>query len=60
MITGKTNQKFQQKTYHANVNVNLIEENIIRVKSGIMINVNAKCKKHYLCEKKLYFESYYM
>ena len=29
----------------------MIEENIVRVKSRIMINVNAKCKKHHLCEK---------
>ena len=30
--------------YHANVNVNLIEENLIQIKSGIMINVDVSVK----------------
>ena len=28
--------------YHANVNVNLLEENVIQIKSGTMINVAVK------------------
>ena len=38
------NKKFQQKTYHANVNVNLMEENAVQIKSGIMLNVDASTK----------------
>ena len=38
------NKKFQQKTYHANVNVNLMEENAVQIKSGIMLNVDASAK----------------
>ena len=38
------NQKFQQKIYHANENVNLMEENVIQIKSGITINVNMSVK----------------
>ena len=30
--------------YHANVNVNLIIENVIQIKSGIIINVDASAK----------------
>ena len=40
--------------YHANVNVNLMEENINQIKSGIMINVDVSVKhtiyeKDYIC-----------
>ena len=38
------NKKFQQKTYHVNVNVNLMEENAVQIKSGIMLNVDASAK----------------
>ena len=38
------NKKFQQKTYHANVNVNLMEENAVQIKSGKMLNVDASAK----------------
>ena len=37
--------------YHANVNVNLTVENVIQTKSGIMINVDARNKKHWVHEK---------
>ena len=30
--------------YHANVNTNLMEENVIQIKSGISINVDANVK----------------
>ena len=34
------NRKHEQNIYHANVNVNLMIENIAQIKSGITINVN--------------------
>ena len=34
--------------FHANVNVNLMEENVIEIKSEIMINVNAGVKASYM------------
>ena len=45
------NQKFQLKIYYANVNVNLMEENIIQINDRIMINVDVTVKKHHICEK---------
>ena len=30
--------------YHANLNVNLMEENLIQINGGIMINVSVKVK----------------
>ena len=30
--------------YHANVDVNFIVENVIQIKSGIMINIDASAK----------------
>ena len=38
------NRKHLQSIYHANVNVNLMEENVIQIKGGIMINVDASVK----------------
>ena len=38
------NLKHWQSIYHANVNVDLIEENVIQINSGKMINVNANVK----------------
>ena len=37
--------------YHANVNVNLTNKNVIKIKSGLMINVDVTVKKHHICEK---------
>ena len=34
------NRKHEQSIYHANLNVNLMVENIAQIKSGITINVN--------------------
>ena len=34
--------------YHANVNVNLREENVIQIKSGITMNVNMSVKNIYV------------
>ena len=38
------NQKLKKNIYHANVNVNLIEENVIQIKSWIPINVDVSVK----------------
>ena len=38
------NLKHWQSIYHANVNVDLIEENVIQINSGKMIHVNANVK----------------
>ena len=38
------NQRFQQNIYHANLNENLMEENVIDIRSGIMINADASVK----------------
>ena len=43
-LQEKTNQKFSQEIYHANVNVNLMEENVIQIKSRITINVDVRVK----------------
>ena len=53
-LQEKLNQKFQQKIYHANVNVNFIEEVVTEIKSGIMINVDASVK-NIIYEKKIVF-----
>ena len=50
IVARKMNQKFQLKTYHPNVNVNLMKENVIQIRSGIMINIDAKSQKH-ICKK---------
>ena len=38
------NRKNYQSIYHANVNVNLKEENIININAGIAINVDVSVK----------------
>ena len=35
---------FNKTTYHANVNVNLMEESVTQIKSGIIVNVEASIK----------------
>ena len=49
------NQKFERKTYHANLNVNLMIENVIQIKSEIMINVDSSTKS-IIYVKKITFE----
>ena len=44
MITGIINKKHKQSIYHAIVNGNLMVENVIQIKSGIMINVSVSVK----------------
>ena len=41
--------------YHVNVNVNLMVENVIQIKHGIMINVGANVK-NMIYMKKIIFE----
>ena len=41
---AKMNQNFLQKIYHANVNVDLIEENVIQINDWITINVDMSVK----------------
>ena len=62
MITGINEPKHKQNIYHVSVNVNLIIENVIQIKSGITINVgvSAKSQKNIMCVKKLYLEFYYI
>ena len=44
-VSNKTEDlNITKNIYHANVNVNLIEENLIQIKSGIMINVDVSVK----------------
>ena len=38
------NQQHKKNIYHANVNVNLIVENVIQIKSGLMRNVDVSVK----------------
>ena len=59
MITGKSESKIQQKIYPANVNINQIEENLIQIKSRIMINVDMNVRniifvKKIICRTLLY------
>ena len=47
-------RKNYQSIYHANVNVNLKEENIITINAGIAINVDVSVKS-VMYEKKIMF-----
>ena len=38
------NKESWQNIYHANVNVNLVEESVIQIKSGISINVDTSVR----------------
>ena len=38
------NRKHQQSTYHENINLNLMVENVIQIKSEIIINVDVSVK----------------
>ena len=45
MITGVNESKTLIKyIYHVNVNVNLMEQNVIQINDGIVINVNFSVK----------------
>ena len=51
------NRKHQQSVYHTNVNVNLVVENVIQIKSGITINIDVcpKIWKNVKCVKNIIF-----
>ena len=38
------NQKHWQSLYHANLNVNLLEENVTQINGGLMVNVDVSVK----------------
>ena len=38
------NQKHWQRLYRANLNVNLLEENVTRINGGLMVNVDVSVK----------------
>ena len=44
MIAGINESKTLTKHYHVNVIVNLMEQNLIQISGGIMINVNVSVK----------------
>ena len=50
-------RKYEQGTYQVNVNVNLMVENSIQIKSGITINVDVsgKIQKNNTCAKNIIF-----
>ena len=48
-------RKHWQNMYHVNVNVNLMVENVIQIKHGIMINAGANVK-NMIYMKKIIFE----
>ena len=44
LITKKLNQKNSQNMYHANVNINLIIENLTQIRSIIAQNIDLNAK----------------
>ena len=44
LIAKKLNQKNSQNMYHANVNINLILENLTQIRSIIAINIDLNAK----------------
>ena len=57
MITEMNESKTLKNTYNANINVNLLAENVIQIKKRITRNVDAslKIKKNMMCAKKIIF-----
>ena len=43
-LQEQINGKHQQSIYHVNVNVDLMEENVIQISGGKMVNVNVSVK----------------
>ena len=62
MITGINESKTLTKHISCTVNVNLMVDNVIQIKSGIMINVgvNVKIQKNIIHLKRLYLEFCYI
>ena len=48
MIAGINESKNKQTIYHANVNVNLMEQNVIQISGGITINIYVSVKNIYV------------
>ena len=48
------NRKHEQSIYHANVNVNLMEENVIQINGGITTNVNVRVIKNIYVKKNMF------
>ena len=48
------NQKHQQSIFHANLNVNLMEQNVMQIDCGITINVDMSVEK-FMYVKKIMF-----
>ena len=46
IITGMNELKSLTRIYHVNVNVNLMEESVMQIIGGIMINVDVNVKRH--------------
>ena len=56
MITGIIESKTLKNIYHKSVHVNLMVENLIQIKCGIMINVDASAEKIYM-KKNIYIQN---
>ena len=48
------NQKHYEIIFHANINVNLTEQNVIQIDGGITISVNLCVKKHHISKKVMF------
>ena len=51
------NEKHQQNIYNADINVNLMEENVIQIKGGstTKVDVSAKVQENIICAIKMIF-----
>ena len=51
------NEKHQQDIYNADINVNLMEENVIQIKGGstTKVDVSAKVQENIICAIKMIF-----
>ena len=54
MITGINASKTLTDIYNANVNVGLMEENLIQINGGTMINVNLSLKNFTYVKKTMF------
>ena len=48
------NGKHQQSIYHANVNVNLMEQSVIQINCGVTINVDVSVKNIIYVQKYMF------
>ena len=54
VISGTNEAKTLTKQYYANVNVNLMEQNVIQINDGITINVDASVKNIIYVRKNMF------